>query len=112
MAKRKKIIGIIYIDGVLEEFTGHYFDYAGRNISREFSEGPAICLADSREEYWVDGKLVLSINEAGDRYWYKDGEYHRLDGPAVEWTNGRKEWWLDGKQYSEWAWEAKLSAEI
>ena len=33
----------------------------------------------------------------GDKYWYKEGKYHREDGPAVERANGNKEWWFEGE---------------
>jgi hypothetical protein len=26
----------------------------------------------------------------------KEGRLHRLDGPAIEWDNGDKEWFIDG----------------
>ena len=34
--------------------------------------------------------------EDGDRYWYKDGELHRVDGPAIEYANGDKSWYVFG----------------
>jgi hypothetical protein len=127
MAREGVMQGIIYIDGVPEEFTGDYKDYIGRKISRDLLEGPAICWVDGGEEYWVDGERIYGLNSFGDRYWYKDGEYHREDGPAVEmshgykawylngklhrvdgpaceWYNGDKQWWVNGEEYSEKDW--------
>lgn len=37
----------------------------------------------------------------GGKYWYLNGEYHRLNGPAAELWNGEKEWYINGKQISE-----------
>jgi large subunit ribosomal protein L20 len=58
----------------------------------------------------------------GDKYWYKEGKYHREDGPAVEWANGNKEWWFEGELHrldgpafehpngtKEWLIEAKVA---
>ena len=36
----------------------------------------------------------------GTKYWYVDGELHRLDGPAVEYANGSKCWYVAGEEYS------------
>ncbi|HNC55216.1 MAG TPA: hypothetical protein PLP33_07220 [Leptospiraceae bacterium] len=33
-----------------------------------------------------------------NKYWYKEGRWHRTDGPAIERTNGRKEWWVEGER--------------
>ncbi len=35
----------------------------------------------------------------GDREWYQNGLRHREDGPAVEYKDGGKEWWLNGKRH-------------
>ncbi len=71
---------MIYIDGVLEEFSGDLNDYMDRNIHRV--DGPAIIWGDGRED------------------WYLNGELHRVDGPAIIWGNGDKEWYLTGEWYS------------
>ena len=45
----------------------------------------------------------------GEKEWYLDGEYHRVDGPAIEYADGRKRWFLNGKLHRvdgpaiEWA---------
>lgn len=33
----------------------------------------------------------------GNKYWYRDGELHRLDGPAIEYANGDQAYYLAGK---------------
>jgi len=35
----------------------------------------------------------------GDKYWHKEGRYHREDGPAVEFSDKSKLWYLEGKSY-------------
>jgi hypothetical protein len=37
----------------------------------------------------------------GSKYWYLNGQRHRLDGPAIEFKNGSKEWWFNGKKHRE-----------
>ena len=39
--------------------------------------------------------------ENGDKYWYKNGNFHREDGPAIERANGSKEWWINGNLHRE-----------
>jgi hypothetical protein len=33
----------------------------------------------------------------GNKWWYQNGELHRLDGPAIEYIDGHKEWYQNGK---------------
>jgi hypothetical protein len=35
----------------------------------------------------------------GTKYWYKEGEYHRLNGPAIELSDGTKYWYKEGKRH-------------
>ena len=35
----------------------------------------------------------------GTKYWYFEGELHRLDGPAIEDSDGTKEWFVDGNRH-------------
>jgi hypothetical protein len=37
----------------------------------------------------------------GDKYWFKEGKYHRLDGPVFEWANGYKRYYLEGVFYRQ-----------
>ena len=48
-------------------------------------------------EYKV--KVVEYTN--GTKYWYMNGQYHRIDGPAIEYADGSKSWYINGKYYSE-----------
>ena len=37
----------------------------------------------------------------GYKFWYVNGESHRVDGPAVEHKDGRKEWWVNNEEYTK-----------
>lgn len=43
----------------------------------------------------LDGPAIEHTN--GFKVWYVNGKLHRLDGPAVEYDDGSKEWWADDK---------------
>jgi hypothetical protein len=49
------------------------------------------------------------LDNYGNKYWYQDGKYHRLDGPAWEEADGSKAWLQYGKLHRidgparEWA---------
>ena len=46
-------------------------------------------------------KNGLVIDERGNKYWYKDDEFHREDGPASESADGTKYWYLNGRRHRE-----------
>ena len=46
-------------------------------------------------------EYTVKVRDNGDKYWYFNGKYHRVDGPAVELSNGYKEWYLNGKEVTE-----------
>jgi hypothetical protein len=35
--------------------------------------------------------------ENGDKFWYKEGNLHRIDGPAIELSDGSKHWYKKNK---------------
>lgn len=37
----------------------------------------------------------------GNKWWIKDGKFHREDGPAKEYADGTKEWFIEGKRHRE-----------
>ena len=37
----------------------------------------------------------------GDKFWYRNGMYHRSDGPAVEEADGSKLWYRNGKLHRD-----------
>jgi len=39
------------------------------------------------------------IYPSGLKYWYKEGKLHREDGPAVNFPSGHKEWYKEGKYH-------------
>jgi hypothetical protein len=40
----------------------------------------------------------LLVEDAdGNKFWYLNGERHRVDGPAIEYFNGKKEWYYRGE---------------
>jgi hypothetical protein len=43
----------------------------------------------------------LYIYSDGDKFWYKDGKFHREDGPAVEYIDGTKYWFINGQYHRE-----------
>ncbi len=53
---------------------------------------------DKKILYVIDG---LEIDSFGNKYWYKNAQFHREDCPAIEFANGDNEWFLYGIQYSE-----------
>ena len=44
---------------------------------------------------------TVKVDTNGDRFWYQNGKYHRLDGPAVEFVNGYRYWYINGKRLTE-----------
>jgi hypothetical protein len=47
----------------------------------------------------LDGPAIEQTN--GSKFWYQNDKRHRLDGPAVEDANGYKAWFIDGKELTE-----------
>jgi len=38
-----------------------------------------------------------TVDDNGNKFWFKGNHYHRENGPAVEFSNGHKAWYLNGK---------------
>jgi hypothetical protein len=59
------------------------------------------------DKYWyLNGKWHRVDGPAfeckdGSKVWYLNGERHRVDGPAIEWSGGGKYWCLNGEYMSE-----------
>ena len=59
------------------------------------------------DKYWYrngdfhrdDGPAIECAN--GDKHWYQNDQRHRTDGPAIEYANGVKYWYLNGKKLTE-----------
>jgi len=52
---------------------------------------------DKGEMHSFDNKPAAEYNN-GNKLWYKEGEYHRLDGPAIEYNDGYNYWYHEGKK--------------
>ena len=46
-------------------------------------------------------KYEVKVYKNGDKFWYLNGELHRIDVPAVEYANGDKFWYKNGKCHRE-----------
>ena len=44
-------------------------------------------------------KNGLHIDDHGEKFWWKDGKWHREDGPAVEYRDGSTFWYKDGLRH-------------
>jgi len=61
--------------------------------------------ANGDKYWWVNGELHRVGGPAlervdGDKAWYLNGKLHREDGPAVEGLNGYREWYVNGIRYT------------
>jgi len=46
-------------------------------------------------------KYEVRVYKNGDKFWYKEGKWHREDGPACEYADGAKYWFKEGKCHRE-----------
>ena len=68
---------------------------------------------ENGDKYWfqndqyhrLDGPAIEYAN--GDKFWFVHGKYHRLDGPAIERVDGRKFWYIEGEPMSKTEFDAK-----
>jgi hypothetical protein len=44
-------------------------------------------------------EYTVAVEDNGDKFWYQNGKFHRLDGPAVEYADGHKTWYQYGKYH-------------
>jgi len=44
---------------------------------------------------------TVEVQDNGNKFWYRNGEYHREDGPAIEYADGTKFWILNGEYHRE-----------
>ena len=67
------------------------------------------CVTKYGNKFWyfngqphrVNGPAPEYHNGCGDRHWWLNGKRHRENGPAVESVNGDKVWWLRGDLHRE-----------
>ena len=67
-------------------------------LDKEVYENKCRKAAKNWKDSCVDklGQYCIEYN-SGNKFWYKEGLFHKLDGPAVEWGNGTKFWYKEGK---------------
>ena len=59
--------------------------------------------ANGTKYYYENGQLhrlggLPALEYAdGHKYYYENGQCHRLGGPAIDQASGYKEWWINGK---------------
>lgn len=41
----------------------------------------------------------LHVDDDGNKYWFLDDKFHRVDGPAIEYADGGKHWFIEGIYY-------------
>jgi len=46
-------------------------------------------------------KYEVKVYKNGNKYWYLNGELHRIDGPACEYADGNKYWYQNGELHRE-----------
>jgi hypothetical protein len=49
----------------------------------------------------MPNKSECKISTNGDKYWYLNGNCHRVDGPAIEYANGETRYSINGKHISQ-----------
>jgi len=47
----------------------------------------------------IDGPAIISSD--GTQTWCINGKLHREDGPAIIRANGKQEWWINGNRISD-----------
>lgn len=89
-------------DGIHEGKDGHVFWTLNGVLHRD--DGPAVILANVREEWYQhglrhrdDGPAVIEHDEC--QLWYRNGHVHRDDGPAIIYKDGSKVWYQNGLQH-------------
>ncbi len=70
------------------------------------SELKCIEWADGSKWWYLNGQLHRIDGPAvewasGYKAWFQNDERHRLDGPAAEYFNGDKRWFLNGKELTQ-----------
>ena len=54
-------------------------------------------------------EYIVKIDKDGNKFWYRNGQYHREDGPACEYANGTRYWFIEGKEYTEQEFNKKMN---
>jgi len=56
---------------------------------------------DPKIDYIEEGGLTYEVKTytSGNKIWWYNDKFHRLNGPAVECTDGYKSYYINGKSY-------------
>jgi len=46
-------------------------------------------------------EYTVKVKANGNKRWYQNDMFHRLDGPAIEWADGSKFWFQNGNLHRE-----------
>jgi hypothetical protein len=49
----------------------------------------------------MNDQPICKVDEYGNKRWYLNGKFHRVEGPAIEYADGYKSWYINGKQHRE-----------
>ena len=82
-----------------EDDSGESLIVRVENNEKESSYKAAILAEFPTREKLIQSIKIGKVN--GNKYWYKNGKYHREDGPALELVNGDKYWCKEGKIHRE-----------
>jgi len=50
---------------------------------------------------FIENESYVLENTLGDKFYYLNGKFHRMDGPSIEYSSGRKEWYYHGVRHRE-----------
>ena len=62
-----------------------------------------LCIGIHGDKVWYKNDDFHRLNgpsieyKLGHKWWYQNGKRHRLDGPALDFPSGNKEWYYQGK---------------
>lgn len=85
---------------VVRKFVNSLIDCKITNYKKRFT-------IENEGKTYFRGKLhtffdVPFVDEFGNKFWYKNGEYHRdNDLPAMIWEDGVKEWYQNGQSHRD-----------
>jgi hypothetical protein len=49
------------------------------------------------KQHFKDSSVIET--SGGSKFFYQNGNWHRIDGPAIYYKDGRKDWWLRGELF-------------
>ena len=88
-------------DGPAVEYAGGVTGWYFKDIYAGSGDKPDPELWTRLTSHELNGGPMLNgciVDLDGDKFWYKDNQFHREDGPAVVGVDGTTEWFFHGKQ--------------